>query len=264
MSDSLSTLAGKPTVASVRGGFDRPSHVGIILDGNGRWASARGLPRTAGHEKGADAVRRAVRGCHERRIPTLTLYAFSAANWSRPKHEVDGLMRLCTEFAERERAELVERGVKVRVIGDLEELPTATRRATEDLCAATEHGTQMTLALALSYGGRADVVSAIKQIAIQARAGLLIPEEIDERQIRRHLSTSEMTDPDLIIRTGGERRLSDFLLFECAYAELFFTETLWPDFTEETIDEAMAAYARRQRRFGKTGDQIVAAAAATA
>lgn len=240
----------------------RPQHVGIILDGNGRWAAQRGLARSAGHEKGADAVRAAVRGCHERRIPTLTLYAFSAANWSRPKDEVDTLMRLCAEFAERERAELIERGVRVRVIGDLDELPTATRRATEDLCEATEGGTSMTLALALSYGGRRDVVSAIKQIAIRARAGLLIPEEVDERQIRRYLSTNDLSDPDLIVRTGGERRLSDFLLFECAYAELFFTETLWPDFTEATLDEAIDAFARRQRRFGKTGDQILAAAAA--
>ncbi len=238
-----------------------PRHVGIILDGNGRWASARGLPRTAGHEKGADAVRRAVRGCHERRIPTLTLYAFSAANWSRPRHEVETLMRICAEFAQRERAELVERGVRVRVIGDLEELPTATRTATEELCAATAGGTQMTLALALSYGGRADMVSAVKQIAIRARAGLLIPEDIDERQIRRHLSTCDLSDPDLIIRTGGERRLSDFLLFESAYAELYFSETLWPDFTEATIDEAIAAYARRQRRFGKTSEQIALASA---
>jgi undecaprenyl diphosphate synthase len=149
----------------------------------------------------------------------------------------------------------------VRVIGDLEELPTATRIATEELVAATAGGTEMTLALALSYGGRADVVSAVKQIAIRARAGLLIPEDIDERQIRRHLSTSEMSDPDLLIRTGGERRLSDFLLFEAAYAELFFTETLWPDFTEATIDEALAAYARRQRRFGKTAEQLAAASA---
>jgi len=239
----------------------RPQHVGIILDGNGRWAAQRGLPRSAGHEKGADAVRAAIRGCHERRIPTLTLYAFSAANWSRPKDEVDTLMRLCGEFAERERAELVERGVRVRVIGDLDELPTATRRATEALCEATEGGTSMTLALALSYGGRRDVVSAIKQIAIRARAGLLIPEEVDERQIRRYLSTNDLSDPDLIVRTGGERRLSDFLLFECAYAELFFTETLWPDFTDETLEEAIGAFARRQRRFGKTGDQILAAAA---
>jgi undecaprenyl diphosphate synthase len=236
-----------------------PQHIGIILDGNGRWAAQRGLPRTAGHEKGADAVRWAVRGCHERRVPTLTLYAFSAANWSRPKEEVETLMRLCAEFAERERAELVERGVRVRVIGDLEELPTATRRATEALCEATERGSQMTLALALSYGGRRDVVSAIKQIAIRARAGLIIPEEVDERQIRRHLSTSELSDPDLIVRTGGERRLSDFLLFECAYAELFFTETLWPDFTDATLDEAISAFSRRQRRFGKTSEQIAAA-----
>ncbi len=237
-----------------------PGHVAIILDGNGRWAAARGLPRTKGHEHGAGSVRAAVYGCHERGVHTLTLYAFSHANWSRPKNEIDTLMRLCAEFAENESAELAQRNIQVRVIGDLEELPNATRRATEALIEATRHNTGMTLALALSYGGRQDMVSAIRQIAIRARAGLVIPEEVNERSIRGYLSTGDLPDPDLVIRTGGERRLSDFLLFECAYAELFFTETLWPDFSDATLDEAFAAFARRQRRFGKTGEQVEAAA----
>ncbi len=230
----------------------------MILDGNGRWAVRRGQPRTAGHEHGAHAVRKAVYGCHERGVTTLTLYAFSAANWSRPRNEIDTLMRLCGEFATNELEELKKRGVRVQVIGDLDELPTATRRATQELIDATAGGTTMTLALALSYGGRQDMVSAIKQIAIRARAGLVIPEEVNERSIRSYLSTGMLPDPDLVIRTGGERRLSDFLLFECAYAELFFTETLWPDFDETTLDEAISAYGRRQRRFGKTGDQVQA------
>jgi undecaprenyl diphosphate synthase len=239
-----------------------PKHIAIILDGNGRWAEGRGLPRTSGHEHGAGAVRSAVYGCHDRGVSTATLYAFSAANWKRPKAEIEVLMRLCAEFAENEVDELVRRNIRVVVLGDLDELPMRTRRANEALVERTKGCTGMTLALALSYGGRQDMVSAIRQIAIRARAGLVIPEEVNERSIRAFLSTGELPDPDLVIRTGGERRLSDFLLFECAYAELYFTETLWPDFTEAVLDDAIAAFARRQRRFGKTGDQVVAESAA--
>lgn len=238
-----------------------PRHVAIILDGNGRWAHQRGLTRTQGHEHGAEAVRSAVRGSHERGIACLTLYAFSVNNWSRPKDEVDALMRICTEFAETEREDLARRGVRVRIVGELDDVPSRTRRAMEQLVADTEGGTSMTLALAINYGGRRDVVNAIRALAIRARAGLVMPEEIDEAQIRSFLTTSEIPDPDLVIRTGGERRLSDFLLFESAYAELFFTETYWPDFDEATLDEALSAYARRQRRYGRTGAQIVAAVA---
>lgn len=229
-----------------------PNHVAIILDGNGRWAAARGMARTQGHEHGAKAVRLAVRSCRERGIPFLTLYAFSVANWSRPKEEVDGLMRICTEFAEGEREELVKRGVRVEIIGDIDDVPTRTRRAMERLVDDTSGGEGMTLALALSYGGRRDMVNAMRALAAQARAGLVIPEEITEESLRSYLTTSAIPDPDLIIRTGGERRLSDFLLFEAAYAELFFTETLWPDFSEATLDDALAAYGRRQRRYGRT------------
>jgi undecaprenyl diphosphate synthase len=229
-----------------------PRHIALILDGNGRWASRRGLPRTKGHEHGANAVRIAVRGAHERRIECLTLYAFSVNNWSRPKEEVEALLRICTEFAEGERADLVRRGVRVRIVGELEDVPTRTRRAMERLIDETAGGTAMTLALALNYGGRRDMVNAMRALAIRARAGMVMPEEIDEISVRNFLTTSDLPDPDLIIRTGGEKRLSDFLLFESAYAELFFTETYWPDFTEATLDEALAAFARRQRRYGRT------------
>jgi undecaprenyl diphosphate synthase len=235
-----------------------PGHVAIILDGNGRWAHKRGLPRTKGHEHGAKAVRTAVRGCHERNIQCLTLYAFSAANWSRPKDEVDALMRICTEFAENEREDLVRRGVKVRIVGELDDVPTRTRRAMERLCGDTANGSRMTLALALNYGGRRDMLNALRALAIRARAGMIMPEEIDETSFRSFLTTTDLPDPDLIIRTGGEKRLSDFLLFEAAYAELFFTETYWPDFTEATLDDALSAYARRQRRYGRTGSQVAA------
>jgi undecaprenyl diphosphate synthase len=233
-----------------------PQHIALILDGNGRWATQRGLARTEGHKEGLHAVRRAVRACRERGVRYLTLYAFSAANWSRPKDEVDGLMHICREFAESEHDELVERGIRVEVVGELDELPTPTRRATERLVRDTAGGEHMTLALALSYGGRRDMVNAMRALAVRARAGLLIPEEIDETSLRSFLTTSTMPDPDLVIRTGGEQRLSDFLLFESAYAELFFSETLWPDFDETTLDAALAAFARRQRRYGRTGEQV--------
>jgi undecaprenyl diphosphate synthase len=233
-----------------------PRHIAIILDGNGRWAAARGLPRTKGHEHGLKAVRVAIRSCRERCIPYLTLYAFSVANWSRPKEEVDALMRTCMEFAESEREECIRRGIAVQVIGDLDDLPTPTRRATEHMVEATRGGQAMTLALALSYGGRRDMVNAMRALAARARAGLVIPEEINEASLRNFLTTSELPDPDLVIRTGGEKRLSDFLLFESAYAELFFTDALWPDFSEETLDQAIAVYGRRQRRYGRTGDQV--------
>ena len=234
-----------------------PNHIAVILDGNGRWATSRGQPRLRGHEHGAEAVRATIRGCRARGVKYLTLYAFSIANWSRPKDEIDGLMRLCMQFAERERAELCERGIAVKVIGDLDDTPTPTRRAIEALVADTAGGREMTLALALSYGGRRDVVNAMRAIAVRARAGLVVPEDIDESSLRSFLTTSPLPDPDLVIRTGGEKRLSDFLLFECAYAELFFTETLWPDFTQATLDEAIAAYARRERRYGRTSDQVL-------
>lgn len=233
-----------------------PRHIAIILDGNGRWAEQRGLPRTRGHEHGAEAVRAAVRGCRERGIEHLTLYAFSVANWSRPRPEVDALMRLCTEFAERERAELVETGVSVNVIGDLDEAPTTTRRAVEALVEATRSGRGMKLTLALSYGGRRDMVNAMRAVAAQARAGLVMPEDIDESSLRGFLTTSTLPDPDLVIRTGGEKRLSDFLLFESAYAELFFSDVLWPDFDAKVLDEAIAVFGRRERRYGRVGGAV--------
>jgi undecaprenyl diphosphate synthase len=240
-----------------------PDHVAIILDGNGRWAAARGLPRMHGHQHGAQSVRLSVRACRDRGIPYLTLYAFSVANWSRPKEEIDALMRICQEFAEGEREELIRRGIAVQVIGDLDDIPTSTRRAVERMVEDTAEGKEMTLALAMSYGGRRDMANAMRALAVRAQAGLVIPEEINERSLRSFLTTSAMPDPDLIIRTGGEKRLSDFLLFEAAYAELFFTETLWPDFAEETLDEAIAAYSRRQRRYGRTGEQVRRVAAST-
>jgi undecaprenyl diphosphate synthase len=226
------------------------------MDGNGRWARARELPRSAGHERGAEAAGLAYRACFERGIEHLTLFAFSHSNWKRPKDEIDMLMRLCGEFAERHRDEWVARGIRLQVIGDLEELPAATRRSVEAATCATKHGERMIITLALGYGCRSDLIGAVRAIAARAQAGLLLPEEIDERALRSYMTTDRVPDPDLIIRTGGEKRLSDFLMFESANAELFFSEAMWPDFDPSMLDEALAAYARRQRRFGQTAEQV--------
>ena len=241
-------------------GTNSPRHIAIIMDGNGRWARARGLERFEGHEQGVRAAELTYRACQERGVPHLTLYAFSYANWMRPQEEVDMLMRLCGDFAESNRDELGRRGVELRVIGDLEELPTPTRRQVEDTVEATAGGTRMTLTLALGYGGRNDPVGAVRAIAARAQAGILLPEEIDEDAIRSFMTTSRLPDPDLVIRTGGEKRLSDFLLFESAMSELFFSSVMWPEFDEAILDKAMAAYGRRQRRFGRTPEQIAAGA----
>ena len=236
-----------------------PKHIAIIMDGNGRWARSRGLERCKGHERGVEAATVAFRSCDERGIEHLTLYAFSYANWRRPQEEVDMLMRLCGEFCENNQTEFVRRNVRLEVIGDLEELPTATRHKVECAMKATANADRMVLTLALGYGGRNDLVGAVRAIAARAQAGLLLPEEIDERAIRGFLTTQHLPDPDLVIRTGGEKRLSDFLLFEAANAELFFSDLMWPDFDEATLEAGIAAFSRRQRRFGRTAEQLATA-----
>jgi undecaprenyl diphosphate synthase len=233
-----------------------PKHVAIIMDGNGRWATARGLERAEGHAEGARAVRDAVETATRIGIPYLTLYAFSVANWARPRIEVEALMRLLVDFAKSERAELRQNGIRVNVIGSLEDLPTVTRHAVEDLMAYTEGGDRMTLTLALSYGGRQDIVQAARTLAVRARAGLVLPEEIDESTLHRHMTTHGLPNVDLLIRTGGETRVSDFLLFESAYAELVFLPIMWPDFKPETLLEAVEDYSNKERRFGLTSEQL--------
>jgi undecaprenyl diphosphate synthase len=233
-----------------------PEHVAIIMDGNGRWATARGLARAEGHAEGARAVRDAVETATRVGIKYLTLYAFSVANWNRPRIEVEALMHLLVDFAKSERAELRQNGIRVNVIGSIEDLPTATRHAVEDLIAYTAEGDRMTLTLALSYGGRQDIVQAARALAVKARAGLLLPEEIDERSFHRHMTTDSLPDVDLLIRTGGETRVSDFLLYEAAYAELLFLPIMWPDFRPETLLEALAQYGKKERRFGLTSEQL--------
>jgi undecaprenyl diphosphate synthase len=235
-----------------------PRHVAIIMDGNGRWAQANGLSRLEGHAEGARAVREAVRTCRKEGVQFLTLYAFSVANWGRPRAEVRALMNLLLDFAEREKHELRDQDVKLQVIGDADELPLATRQAVQSTTEFTAHCTGMTLSLALSYGGRADIVSAARALALQVQSGQILAEEVTEQTFQAALSTHRLPSVDLLIRTGGERRVSDFLLFESAYAELYFLPIMWPDFNAKALRDAFAFFAGRERRFGLTGEQIQA------
>jgi undecaprenyl diphosphate synthase len=233
-----------------------PGHVAIIMDGNGRWAEERGLPRAEGHRRGADAVRRVVRAARELGLPALTLYAFSAQNWARPRAEVAHLMRLLASFVAGERDELLARGIRVVTIGELARLPRFARAPLAALEVASAGNRQMTLCLALSYGGREALTAAARALVAEAAAGRLRPEAVTERAFGARLSTSALPPLDLLIRTSGEQRLSNFLLWEAAYAELYFTPVLWPDFGRGTLETALAAYAARQRRFGLTGAQV--------
>lgn len=230
------------------------------MDGNGRWAKARGLPRHRGHFEGVRAVREAVETAARSGIQYLTLYAFSCANWSRPVIEVRALMRLMIQFADSEQAELRQLGIRCGVIGCLEELPASTRTAVQRLVHATRDGDRMTLTLALSYGGCQDVVQAARSLVARAQAGELRAEDVDAAMLRRAMYTHALPDVDLLIRTGGESRLSDFLLLEAAYAELVFYPLRWPDFRAQHLREALELYANRERRFGLTGDQVHAGA----
>jgi undecaprenyl diphosphate synthase len=230
-----------------------PRHVAIIMDGNGRWAAARKLPRAAGHKKGADALKKTLEACREQGIEYLTVYAFSSENWKRPKGEVNDLMQLLKHYLERELDSLIENGVRLRFIGDFNRLP-------EDICGqiagamdATSQPGKFTLTIALSYGGRWEITRAVQGLARLLEAGEVKREEIDEQCMGNMLSTSGLPDPDLLIRTGGEQRLSNFLLWQSAYAELYFTPTLWPDFDAGHLNEALQEYARRERRYGTTG-----------
>jgi undecaprenyl diphosphate synthase len=235
-----------------------PAHVAVIMDGNGRWAAQRGLPRHEGHRRGADAVRRIVRAAHELGISALTLYAFSAQNWGRPRPEVRHLMRLLHTFVVQERAELMARGIRVTAIGDLRRLPRFARVPLAALEAASAANRAMTVCLAVSYGSREAITSAARALAADVATGRLRPDEITERQMAARLGTGTLPPLDLLIRTSGEQRLSNFFLWEAAHAELHFTPVLWPDFCRETLEAALADYARRQRRFGLTGAQAAA------
>ena len=233
-----------------------PEHVAIIMDGNGRWAAARGGARGDGHREGAEAVRRVVRGARELGVRTLTLYAFSAQNWERPAAEVADLMQLLLRFVLQERAELTARGIRLTTIDDETRLPAFVRGPLAALAEATRGNRGMTLCLALSYGGRESIVRAAQRLARAAVEGRLRPEAIGEDQVTRALETRALPPPDLVIRTSGEQRLSNFLLWECAYAELYFTDVMWPDFGREHLEAALAAYAQRTRRFGRIAESV--------
>jgi len=233
-----------------------PTHVAIIMDGNGRWAQAQGLSRTEGHAKGAESVRSTVRSCRSAGVKYLTLYAFSVANWKRPPEEVRALMQLLAHFAEREKKELKQQGIRLNVIGELSELPINARRALEETMAYTADCNDMLLSLALSYGGRNDIVNAARALATKVSAGLLLPEEIDEDRLQAEMSTVGLPGVDLLIRTGGESRVSDFLLYESAYAELLFLPIMWPEFGESEMRKAIESFGSRERRFGLTSGQV--------
>ncbi len=227
-----------------------PRHVAVIMDGNGRWAKQHGLQRVRGHQKGAEAVRRIVRISRKMGIQWLTLYAFSEENWQRPKREIQALMRLLGRFLRGELDEMLANGIRLRAIGRIHKLPEHTRRVLEDTINKTAVNDQMTLTLALSYGGRQEITDAVHRLARQVAAGLLDPDQISQEQIAAHLYAQDMPDPDLLIRTSGELRVSNFLLWQIAYTELYITPTLWPDFGEEEFRGAIAEFQRRERRFG--------------
>jgi undecaprenyl diphosphate synthase len=227
-----------------------PRHVAIIMDGNGRWARSRGLPRVEGHRMGAESVRAVVRTAAELGIRYLTLYAFSVENWNRPADEVDALMSFLGRFLRRETAELHENNIRLEVIGQEDRLPSSVRRQLGRSRQLLSGNTGLTLVLALSYGGRTEIVEAMREMARKVRSGDLDPEAVTEELVARHLYTKEMPDPDLLIRTSGELRVSNFLLWQISYAEFVVTDALWPDFRREQFLAALEEYARRHRRFG--------------
>ncbi len=226
-----------------------PNHIAIVMDGNGRWANKRLMPRLMGHQRGVAAVTRCIDACMERGVGVLTVFAFSTENWNRPQDEVSGLMRLLIRGMRREVGKLNKKGIRLCLLGERSTLPSKIRELMEWGEATTQHNTKLVFNVCFNYGGRWDIVQAAQQVAAQ---GLPFTED----NVARFVSTAAVGDPDLLIRTGGETRISNFLLWQCAYSELYFSDYLWPDFDEKALDEAIAAYAGRERRFGKTSAQV--------
>ncbi len=233
-----------------------PSHIAIIMDGNGRWAEERRRPRLAGHKAGVDSVRAVVETAREIGVRYLTLYAFSTENWQRPRAEVKGLMALLRTYLESELRTMLKNDIRLFCIGQRERLPADVLSVLEQVMQETEHCREMTLNLALSYGGRNEMMRAVRKMAHKCVTDQIDPDTLSEEMLGEYLDTAGQPDPDLLIRTGGEHRLSNFLLWQVSYAELYFTETKWPDFRKDQLLEAVATYGRRQRRFGKTGAQV--------
>lgn len=233
-----------------------PEHVAIIMDGNGRWAKKQGISRIFGHEHGVESVRSTVEGAGEIGVKYLTLYAFSTENWERPKYEVDALMGLLVQTIESETESLMKNNVKLGVIGDVSKMPEKVRVKLFGTIKTLESNTGLNLILALSYSSQWEIIEAIKMIARDSKNGKLNPEDINDKLFRKYLSTSDLPDPELLIRTSGEQRISNFLLWQIVYSELYFTKTLWPDFRKEDLFEAIYNYQKRERRFGKTSEQL--------
>ncbi|UKM65005.1 isoprenyl transferase [Flavobacteriaceae bacterium GSB9] len=233
-----------------------PKHIAIIMDGNGRWAKQQGMARAFGHENGTKSVRETVEACAELGIGNLTLYAFSTENWKRPKLEVQTLMKLLVSSLKKEIKTLQDNNIKLNAIGSLNTLPKKVHKELFEVIKSTENNTRMTLTLALSYGSREELINSIKEISIKVKNNIISPDNIDESIINEHLYTQNLPDVDLLIRTSGEQRISNFLLWQIAYAELFFTNVLWPDFKKQHLYEAIIEYQKRERRFGKTSEQL--------
>jgi undecaprenyl diphosphate synthase len=233
-----------------------PKHLAIIMDGNGRWAKNQGMLRVFGHEKGTKSVKQTVENCAKLGIDFLTLYAFSTENWNRPKIEVDTLMKLLVSSLKKELKTLQSNNIKLNAIGNLDNLPTGVRKELIEVIEKTKANTRMTLTLALSYGARDEIINAVKIISEKVKNNIISVDAIEESIINQHLYTQNMPDVDLVIRTSGEHRISNFLLWQIAYAEFYFTDVLWPDFNEDELYKALLSYQKRERRFGKTSEQI--------
>lgn len=243
------------TITTINTG-NLPRHLAIIMDGNGRWAKKQGMLRVFGHENGTKAVRETVEACAKLGIENLTLYAFSTENWNRPKLEVETLMKLLVSSLKSELPTLQKNNIRLNMIGNPNLLPDTVRRQLLDVMAQTQNNTRMTLTLALSYGSREEIVRAVQAIAAKVKEGEIAPDNITEAVLEQHLYTHNLPDVDLVIRTSGEQRVSNFLLWQVAYAEFYFTNVLWPDFREKDLHEAIISYQGRERRFGKTSEQI--------
>lgn len=228
-----------------------PQHIAVIMDGNGRWAKSQGLMRIFGHREGIDSIRSVVRRADDLGVRFITLYAFSHENWKRPKPEVEGLMRLLREFLDSEEKEMMEKKIRLNAIGELDRLPAFVFNRLEEVRANTRANRGVTLTLALSYGSRGEIVRAVRALAGKVSQGLIRPEEIDEACIGRHLDTGDMPDPDLLIRTSGEQRISNFMLWQISYSEIYISSKLWPEFRAHDLDAAIAEYQKRERRFGR-------------
>lgn len=233
-----------------------PKHLAIIMDGNGRWAKQKGLLRTIGHEKGTKSVRVVVESCAKLGIENLTLYAFSTENWNRPKIEVETLMKLLISSLTKELKTLMDNNIRLNAIGNLTNLPTKVQNELNEVIVKTASNSRMTLTLALSYGAREELIQAVKKISDKVKNNIISINTIDEEIINQHLYTANLPDVDLVIRTSGEHRISNFLLWQIAYAEFYFTNVLWPDFSEDHLYDAIISYQNRERRFGKTSEQL--------